>query len=235
MQIKTVIVDDNEKDLSTLLTCFNFIENESIIQFDITTYSDNEINENIINDYLLYILDIDMPFINGFDLARKINEANKNAIIIFCSQHADLVFDSFSLEASYFIRKSYIESDFKKALDKVINILKSRYKQYEYVNRTNIRILNYFEIAYFEVNYNDLYIHLFNGEILKERKTMKKLVTEIANNNFIKIHYSFLVNAEAIDSIYDSRIKLKNGIELPVSQNKIKSIKQNYLIYMSRR
>jgi CheY-like chemotaxis protein len=55
----------------------------------------------------LFILDIDMPGMDGYELARKIREANQNAPILFLTGNAkkEYVFEAIRVGASDFILK----------------------------------------------------------------------------------------------------------------------------------
>lgn len=103
MIIRTILVDDNEQDLNILKLKFNSIK-EPI--YEVTCFN-NPQDENIFKIPAdLYVFDIDMPKVTGFELAKKINELSNTASVIFCSQHDDLVFESFRLNFNYFIRKA---------------------------------------------------------------------------------------------------------------------------------
>ena len=187
---------------------------------------------DILNPFDMYILDIDMPDMNGFELANKIYEKYPDAVIIFCTMHDNLVYDSFRLNAFYFVRKSNLEEDLSYSLQKYISLRTHD----TYIARTSAGIekIPFDKIIYFEVAHNDMYIHLLDNSEIRERKSMQKLGTEIASAGFAQIGKSFLVNMRHIQKIKDYSAVLSNGqiIEIPKSQ--FSSVYKAYLIHLSR-
>ena len=104
MAINCVIIDDNKKELNTIesaLSTLTYGTEYSLLIDSFFSFTQLDLEEK----YNLYILDIDMPDISGFQIARKIYDRYPDATIVFCTNHDDLVFDSFKLDAFYFVRK----------------------------------------------------------------------------------------------------------------------------------
>ena len=93
-------------------------------------------------EYDIYFLDIDMPNINGINIAEKINKFYQDSKIIFCSMRDDLVFDTHSVNSFFFIRKSNVESDLNKAYLKLCN--------------SNIRLNNIYKCSDEIINYREI-------------------------------------------------------------------------------
>jgi two-component system LytT family response regulator len=86
------------------------------------------------------------------------------------------------------------------------------------------------EIIYLEAEGDYVMIHIKDGNYLKE-KTMKYFESHLDPEKFIRIHRSFIVNAEAIERIelYDKEsyaVLLKNGASLKASTSGYKLLKQ---------
>ena len=169
---------------------------------------------------------------NGFELANKIYEKYPEAVIIFCTMHDNLVYDSFRLNAFYFVRKSNLEEDLSYSLKKYISL--RTHDTYIARTSTGIEKIPFDKIIYFEVAHNDLYIHLLDNSEIRQRKSIQKLGTEINSAGFVQIGKSFLVNMRHIQKIKDYSAVLSNGqiIEIPKSQ--FSSVYKAYLIHLSR-
>lgn len=229
MELNVVIVDDNINDLS------NVKENikSFYIDFDINFFEFNNPKDpeifNVSPD--IFFLDIDMKNIDGISLAQKIQEVNKDTFIIFVSHREDLVFNTFIVNAKYFIRKSKIEFDMKNSYQKVKQHLLETKKSYVYIsNQTTINI-PYNEILYFEVNKNNIIINTTTN-IYVERKTMRNLNDEITSNLFVSPHTSFLVNLNHINLINNNNIEMDNGILIPISKRNKKHINEIFKKYL---
>lgn len=225
MKIKTHIIDDSIDDIKKIQDILDI----SDIDFVYKSYT--EFNRSIINSNVdLYILDIDMPDISGFDLAKKLYRNNNNPCIIFCSNHDNLVYESLMLNPFYFVRKNHLNDDFNMAFNK----LKHSYN-YKYANyiSDNIDIL-LSRILFFEIDRNNLKIFLNNGEIIEERKTMKKLLNEFENNeHFLLVHNSFLVNMNYISN-FSKNIIYIDSYEIPISRSKYTLANKKYITYKMR-
>lgn len=232
MKIKCVIIDDNLDDLKNVANLVNNLSIETENIFEIYSYSNsNLLQENYNND--LYILDIDMPGLNGFQLANSIYKNNKDASIIFCSNHEDLVFDSFKLNAFYFVRKSFLKDDLILALRKYLSKIYSLNKDYILVTNNRVVPIPLKQIIYFEVSKNDLFIHTKSKEF-RERKSMKKLKKDLSSMFFIQINQNFLVNANEIKEIYGNSVILTNGLSFQIPKHLIREVKTEYLKILAR-
>ena len=66
--------------------------------------------------YDAYFLDIDMPKMNGLELARILREQKEEVPLIFVSAKEEYVFQSFEVHPFSFIRKSRFKQDMEKAV-----------------------------------------------------------------------------------------------------------------------
>ena len=232
MIIKCAIIDDNISDLNNITKLTNSLSCESDISFVTESFTDPK-EMNLSNGYDLYILDIDMPEINGFSLANRIYEKKPDSVIIFCSNHDDLVFDSFKLNAFYFVRKSFLKDDMILALRKYIS--HSFLLNAEYLYKTNNSIIRIpiKEIIYFEVSGNSLYIHT-NSKEYQERRSMKQLKENLHVDYFIQVSQNFLVNAHFIDEISNNKVIMKNGISFDIPRRSNKEVKNEYMRFLSK-
>lgn len=63
-------------------------------------------------------LDIEMPVMNGIELAKKLREINKNIRIIFVTAYAQYALDAFGVDAIGYLLKPYTSEDIEKQLQK---------------------------------------------------------------------------------------------------------------------
>lgn len=232
MAINCVIVDDDINDLNKITKLISGLSRESEAPFKIGS-CENPKSLDLNIRYDLYILDIDMPEMNGFLLASNIYENNPDAVIIFCSNHDDLVFDSFKLNAFYFVRKSFLKDDLVLALRKFIS--RSLMLNAVYIHKSNQSItkIPMKDIVYFEVTGNNLYI-CTNTKEYQERKSMKQLKQDLQVNYFIQVNQNFLVNANYISEISEAKVVMKNKLSFDVPRRSIRDVRNEYLKFLSR-
>ena len=107
VKVKVAILDDEQNDLNKVHNYFKSISSNSI-QYNCDEYK--QLNEQFFN-YDLYVLDIELPTISGFEVAEKIKEKCPNAVLIIHSKRNDLVFESFKFGVFFFVRKDHFDID----------------------------------------------------------------------------------------------------------------------------
>ena len=234
MIIKCLVVDDNIADLEMTCTVVeSYFNNETDYAIEISTLSDAHlIDYTDKND--ICILDIDMPEIDGFTIAAQIYQHYPNSVIVFCSSHDDLVFDSFRFNAFYFVRKSFLKEDMSIALNKFTDNYTKLNVHYLYSFNNKLQSIPVSEIIYFETYHNDLLIHLKDGTTLKERKPLKSVIQDIDSPLLIQCGKSYLINAAQIKEISTSTVTLNDGTLITIPRRKTEEFKNAYLEYLMK-
>ena len=123
--------------------------------------------------------------------------------------------------------------------------LKRAYKRISSENAKSIVVktedgevrLKHTSIMYFEVYARRMSVFT-NGNQKRNlvgRKTIKKLYSELNDEDFIQIHSGCIVNVKYIDEYSGHDITLDNGTKLIVSRPRIKEVKEAISSYWSRR
>ena len=227
--IKIAVVDDEQIMLEKICRIIDeqFIEEKMIRSFN---NSMNFFNDADKYNFDLVFLDIDMPEMNGFELAENLKLIKPSITIIFISSHENLVFKSFDYNPYRFVRKSQIENDISTAITSFHNNLKKNNNIYHIVTGNSVLNVLITDIIYFESLKHEIYVNLTTGKFkLKRERDNEKCITSIANmltsKGFIRVHKSFLVNYIHIHSINNDSITLKNGDIIMVNPRNINSIK----------
>ena len=108
--LNIAICDDNSYMLSKIQ---NIVKSELEKQnepAEIQIFTNGEIllkaHETTIFDVLF--LDIEMPSMNGFDIAKKLRDSFSSSYLIFITVHSELVYNSLDFQPFNFIRKNDI-------------------------------------------------------------------------------------------------------------------------------
>ena len=113
-QIKTMktdsyqvaIVEDDSQASSQLKEMLLRFGGESFVSFEVDTYSDGlKFISSFHAQYDLVFLDIEMPYLNGMDAAKKIRETDKNVLIVFVTNLAQFALEGYEVQAFDFILK----------------------------------------------------------------------------------------------------------------------------------
>ena len=170
------------------------------------------------------------------EAAKKIREIDSNVILIFFASNKYYAYDAFLLYAADYIFKPLKYERLEKTLDKVlknINVL----KKYITVNNNKINTkITVANIMYIEVIGNISCIHLSSNNIVKAYITLSELEEMLSNNPlFLRIHKSYIVNMEYIDSMEKNSFIMKNGDVIAIRKNNCKEIKKTYQRFSLRK
>lgn len=144
----------------------------------------------------IYILDICMPGMDGFQAAERIRNRGGGRYLIFITSQDELVYQVFPYEPFAFIRKRTLDL-VRQDMAEIMGRLAARFVQEEviilegaYHIQEQVRIG---EIRYLWSQKNYLLYMLVNNRQIRIRKTMEKAQSELGKKGFLRIHKSLLV------------------------------------------
>lgn len=181
----------------------------------------------------LLLLDIDMPGLNGMELAAALASEKSQTLIVFVTAHDELVYDSFKYHPFAFVRKKYLLEELTSVLNDCKKEIESRNKHFIFQSSSQTVNLALIDIIYFEGQANYLAIHTSNG-IYKMRSTMAAVEEELKSSGFLRIHKGFLINLEHIRILKTEELEMDNGVVLPIGKSYSEEAKKGILRYMRR-
>lgn len=206
------IVDDDKNDLNLVYNALKEHCDYHHIQFKVDFYNkSSDFNFNIYYDAIF--LDIDMPDINGIELARKINEKSYTKIIFITNynEYINIVFD---VRPFHFIKKENIRME----MIKVLTIL---FKQ---LNKERIRLKTkrgmknvVIDDIYYIKKSNDLTIIHTKDDEYDIWESIVSLYDTLKPYHIEKINQSTLINMKYIKQINHQTIILDNDFECKLS------------------
>jgi DNA-binding LytR/AlgR family response regulator len=171
----------------------------------------------------LIFLDVQMPRLLGTELLRSLPHAPK---VIFTTAYRDYAVDGFELGAVDYLLKPYSFDRFLRAVHKVLdleqriaptpsNVLTNQSERFLYVraDRKMVKVM-VDEIRYIESLKDYVRIFVKDQQIIT-KQTITALEEMLPENEFMRIHRSFIVAVKKVDS-YDHHAVFVNKAELPV-------------------
>ena len=194
--MKIAICDDNidfdyNAKLKEMLS--KYMSDNQIDTCEIDTYTSGRdlIKKFKSSLYNFVFLDIEMPKINGFEIADYIKNSDRRTNIIFVTNNEEYVFESFKYDPRAFLRKPINHDQLSELMDRLIDELKQRkpgnaYK-YEVTSKSEGRFeLNLAEVLYFQNEHNYVHAITTNGNYTF-RSSMKKISEDLNDKGFIQI------------------------------------------------
>ncbi len=221
------IVDDDPIALTRLQAELEIQLKQQKIDIVIKTFTSGItfLKERPYTDILF--LDVEMPGMNGINVAKEIRKDNHNVIIFFCTIYHQFAINGYEVNALGYMVKpidSYsLSVNLKHALTYLEEHRRSQEKKLELHAYQSIIIVPLSDLLYVEVKKHSLFYHLkeeseYPEKIIKIRGTMSNLYDSLKNDNFEKCGNSFLVNLEYVYSIKGESVILNNSISLPLSR-----------------
>jgi two-component system, LytTR family, response regulator len=178
----------------------------------------------------ILFVDINMPDITGLELVRSLEE---KPIIIFTMAHKKYAIDGYELDAIDYLLKPISFERFSKAIAKGFEY--ARYKKkatneeldslFVYSEYRLIRIpLN--EIEYIESLEDYIRIHLVDSKPVLTLMPLKKALEKLPAEKFKRIHRSYIVAVDKVNSVLNRKVRLNSSAELPVSDSYAGFIKE---------
>ena len=181
--------------------------------------------------YDILFLDVIMPAENGITAAKEIRQYDNVVKIIFLTSSAEFAVESYVVGAYFYQIKPIWEDSFFRLTDSVIAECR-RADQRSLILRckTGITRVELDKLEYCEVIRRSLLLHKTDGTVLEAAGSMDSLCESLAEHrNFLRIHRSYLVNLEHIQTITPKTLVMSSRAELPIPRGRYNDIKDAYL------
>ena len=117
--MKIMAVDDEKHALDSIKESIISVSPDAeVITFERGDYALKFAKENAID---IAFLDINMPVMNGIELAKELKRVNGRINIIFCTAYSAYALDAIKVHASGYVLKPYNDSQVKAELDNLLN------------------------------------------------------------------------------------------------------------------
>lgn len=176
----------------------------------------------------LCILDIEMPGMNGLDVARAL----KGKPVIFTTAYKEYAAESYDLEAIDYIRKPIQKERLEKALQKACEVLikPSEEKQFAQFNTNKGKMLLFFKdvllVTIAENDKRDKLVYLENGEeIILKNISFDQLLAALPETGFCRVSKKEVIALKAVRFFVHNEITTQvldaNGISVKISLSEI--------------
>lgn len=240
--LQIAICDDEKAQLELLDRYVVEFRQNVTLEADITSYQDARKfffawEEKRDTDILL--LDIEMPGMNGVELARKLREYRDNVQIIFITGNPEYVFEGYDVEAVSYLVKPIREKQLEKALLKAVERCQKREPVLLVEAAGELRKVRCHDIIYLESQGHDTVLNMSHIKTsqLRSKSSLSQLEQELSAEPglFFKPHRSYLVNMLYVEKITRKEIIVDNGTSIPIARGKWEEVNQAYLKFYRNR
>ena len=232
MKIKCVLIDDEPLAIKVLQNYFN-----NFTDFEVTGTFNNSLEAlDFINSTTVdtVFLDINMPMMTGFELISLIENKTK---VVITTAFREFAAESYDLDVLDYLVKPIPLPRFIKCINKITA---------EYNFKNNIKVENLKTDSHIFIKVDKKMMKINIEEILfvegmKEyikvvtsdktyitHKSLTSLSEELPNDNFLRIHKSYVIALNKVKSIEGNRIQIAS-YTIPIGRNYSKEVKNKIL------
>lgn len=244
MKLKIVIIDDEILAQNIIKNFLSKFDNTEILKICNNGFEGLKAIQELKPD--LVFLDIQMPKLTGFEMLELIDNP---PFIIFSTAYDEFAIKAFEVNAVDYLLKPYSFERFSEALNKVFKYINSEQKEnnvknlinhinYEQkqINRVVVKqtgkvvIIPVEEIKVIEAADDYVLLHTTLGKFIKE-KTMKFFEEHLNNEEFIRIHRSYIVKVSNIKQFEPAEkesytLSTYDNQKLPMSKSGFQRLRQ---------
>jgi len=221
MEIKALIIDDEPLARNVIMEYARKITSLSIVG----ECGDAICAHSIIQDKQvdLLFLDINMPKLTGIEFLKSLKNP---PLVIFTTAYSDYALDGFELNVIDYLKKPFSFERFCKAYFRAeeLLLLKQSALKPDFIEKQNDFLFVKSDKKTIKVKIADIlyieglgdYIKLYlNDKKLVTNLSMKKLENLLPPEQFYRIHKSFIISLDKIESIEGNMVKIGNT-KLPI-------------------
>ena len=169
--------------------------------------------ENITCD--LFLLDIEMPGIDGVTLAKQIRQINKNVNIVFVTGYSDYISEGYEVAALHYLMKPVDHEKFFRTLDRAYE------NSLRYIRYLTLKLpdstarVPFGDIRYLEVRQNYVTVYAYKEYTVKQ--TLGEFEKQLTpDDSFFRVGRSYIVNLRCIRQVTKKEILLLDSTIIPL-------------------
>lgn len=228
-----ILICDDEPSFTNLLkqtieTLPNYEKRSMVIH---CVNEPQSISKPMIETADIIFLDIDMNGVNGIEFAKCLRAVRQDFVLIFVTNYGEYAAEGYEVNAFRFLPKLQLQEKLPGYFTQALAECERKNRAIHICCEGEIVPVKLEELVYVKTNGRFLALHSNHPQspVLRCRSTLQALENQLCNYGFLRIHNSYLVNANFVKSLQTKGAVLATGECLPVSLHNYRVIKTKYL------
>lgn len=233
--LKIAICDDDVHELSRISNMLNQYKTEkkAPLKFDIFSNPFQLLECMKCKAYGVLFLDVLMPGMNGLATAHEIRTFDSDVKIIFLTSSPEFAVESYNVKAHYYLLKPCTTEKLFHILDRIFLEKMSTEEMLSIMQPSGLIRFPIGKMEFLEVYSKKLMFHFSDGSLKEIRGSLSDFENKLlCKNNFFKVHRSYIINMEYIQSINAKEITTYSGQIVPVSRLISGKLKEAYMQFL---
>ena len=234
---RIAICDDETLFTEKLKDLISSYMMEKGLVFEIDTYSSGEALIELgieVVRYTILFLDINMEKVDGIKTAEMIRKISREVFIVFVTAYVDYSLEGYRLDVVRYLLKgnANFQSKVNECMDAIMDKMNYSATKKEFNFKEGRKEISLERLLYIESNLHILEFHVMEDDmkVYTMYETLNVFEARLAENDFIRIHQSYLVNAKYIKNVVRCKVILTNGIELSIPKARYVEVKKKFIV-----
>lgn len=182
-------------------------------------------------------LDIEMPEMDGLEVAQQLRARYPDIIIVFVSSWIKYAPSVFGVNAFRYLLKNSVKEELEPCFDAIQEQVLAGRESISIKTKDKPVDVSLNDILYFEGTPKRIVLLHFKAENAPHLECMGKLSDfedALRDKGFLRIQKSFLVNITYVDKMKNYTAFLRTGTELKVSEKNYSALCKQYLMWKGR-
>ena len=228
------IVDDEKSFSDTIKEYVNQYQEENSGTFQVSVFENGvELLASYHYGYDLILLDIEMPGMNGMEVAQKIRDMDDDVVLMFITNMAQYAIHGYSVGALDFVTKPLNYYTFSMKLSRALKRVQKKENEQKSIVLTlpdGLKKLDIKQIYFVEVQNRMLYYHTAE-KVYKIKGTMQSVEQVLAPHAFVKCNHWYIVNLLHVKEVKKNLVVVGEH-ELEISRRNKKAFMQALTEYL---
>lgn len=187
-------------------------------------------------DIEILLLDIEMPGMDGMELAKRLRQRGERISIIFVTGNPDFALEGYDLEAVSYLVKPVKRDRLRAALDRAESSTGSREALLVSVSAGEVEKVYVSDLCLLESRDHETVLSMRDGRNIVCKEPLRQLEQELKGKQeaFFRPHRSYLVNLGFVERITRRDVQMENGELIPIARGKREELNQAYMRYFRK-
>ncbi len=183
------------------------------------------------NRYDIYFVDVEMPGMDGLELAEKIHEMDAGARIVFLTSFEKYAYQGYRVKAYYYMMKDTYQGELPQLLERVQEEKESEKDYYTILTETRYCKFKMSDILYLTKEKKYAMFRCVDGSEYRERKSVENVYNSLPQERFVVVNRGIVVNMKYVMKYGRMELTMQDGKIFPVSRRENVIVKRKLADY----